>query len=117
MMSGVTAGESDEVDARDRSASSTMRRAFQLARRRVERMDTRGETGRETSKVPFLVTGSKRRLQGAAAELNMVVQGRGMGDLRMNIASALRVRFGREQAFSILVGALRTEGSASPVSR
>ena len=63
------------------------------------------------------MTGSKRRLEGAAAELDMVVQGRWIGELRTNIASALRVRFGREQAFSMLVGTRRTEGPRSTVSR
>jgi hypothetical protein len=63
--------------------------------------------GREAPKVAFLVTGSKRRLEGTAPELDLVVQGRWIGELRSNIASALRLRFGREQAFSLLVGTRR----------
>jgi hypothetical protein len=59
---------------------------------------------RETEKVAFLVRGYRRSLEGTAAELNMVVQGRRLGELRTNIVAALRARFGREQPFSMLVG-------------
>ena len=58
----------------------------------------------ETEKVVFFVRVCKRRLEGIAPELNLVVQGHRLGELRANIVAALRARFGREQPFSMLVG-------------
>jgi hypothetical protein len=69
--------------------------------------DVEISTGAEggVEKVAFFVRGCRRSLEGIAPELNLVVQGRRLGELRANIVAALRARFGREQPFSMLVGA------------
>ena len=60
-------------------------------------------------KIAFLVQGRSRSLEGFAPELNMVVQGRGLGGLRANIVAALRTRFGGEREFAMLVGGRRQQ--------
>jgi hypothetical protein len=55
-------------------------------------------------KITFHVRRVRGVAEAAAPQLNLVVHGRSIGQLRTNIASALRLCFGKDRGFELLVG-------------
>jgi len=59
------------------------------------------------NKIAFHVRRVNGMAEGAAPQLDLVVHGRSIAQLRTNIASALNICFGQERRFQILVGRRR----------
>lgn len=60
--------------------------------------------GAPAKKITFHVRRVRGVAEAAAPQLNLVVHGRSIGQLRANIASALRLCFGKDRGFELLVG-------------
>ena len=60
--------------------------------------------GAPAKKITFHVRRVRGVAEAAAPQLNLVVHGRSIGQLRTNIASALRLCFGNDRGFELLVG-------------
>ena len=60
--------------------------------------------GAPAKKITFHVRRVRGVAEAAAPQLNLVVHGRSIGQLRTNIASALKLCFGKDRGFELLVG-------------